>query len=689
MADIKLPSGKVVKNVPKNISQSELKSVLLSNGVATEEDFEESFSVSGFLQENMEIPMGLGGSLAGAGTGFMVAGPVGAIVGGIIGGSLGSGAGSLTSDLIEGTDPDYSKALEEALISAGIDVVTLGLGSKVKPFLLSAKAARMTPNEAAELFVKEAAITAGEDAQSSIAKAVASEGLARTGSEVAGAGSLESLRESQRLAQESGASFTPSQTGQASSLQVLTEGIANLGLLSSSTMQRNAEKIENAAQGALSEIISKSSSQFDDPSQLGMAMSSVIEAGKDAAQTNYTKNIVEIRTKLGTKQASKAPLKVSLTKFLRKNERVLGSMLDDKTIKYVNKLQERLNSPGSKISVKELIDFQTKINGEIRKLGNLTSKESNPDLVPEFSQLSSNLRGVIQRALERADPALAKQYKETKKAYGIATQGILPELNKRYISSARKSDYTPLGKLLVGTGNVDQTRAMMKSIDEAYKLIPSSKLKELPIKTSEEAKAAIRSSFLTEKFSTVSGKFDSEAYVKMAAEFQQPSKAAKLSAILGPDTPKVKQVMNLISEASQEIEGNLGSLLFRSKEYRAAEAPIRVAGMVGQMGTIGAGISAGALDLLSSGLIITVPVVLAKISTNPKLANKLLAFEKKVFPTEEAKLLAINVIAEEAISSMTEEERRSLREEIRQVSSTSTNTRGQRKQEQLQQAVGQ
>ena len=116
----------------------------------------------------------------------------------------------------------------------------------------------------------------------------------------------------------------------------------------------------------------------------------------------------------------------------------------------------------------------------------------------------------------------------------------------------------------------------------------------------------------------------------MAPEFQQPDKPARMAAILGKDTPTVKQVMNLISESSQEIEGNLGSLLFRSKEYRAAEAPIRAAGMVGQ----GAGIASigfGALDLLASGMIITLPVVLAKISTNPKLAINYWLLRRKLF----------------------------------------------------------
>ena len=94
-------------------------------------------SAGDFLSANMEIPLGMSGSLAGAGAGFLMAGPPGAVIGGILGGAGGSFGGSLTSDYLEGVPIDYAEATEQALISAGIDIVTLGMGSKIKPFLLN------------------------------------------------------------------------------------------------------------------------------------------------------------------------------------------------------------------------------------------------------------------------------------------------------------------------------------------------------------------------------------------------------------------------------------------------------------------------------------------------------------------------------------------------------------------------
>ncbi len=648
---------------------------------------QESFSVSEFLKENMEIPGGLAGAATGAGIGFLAAGPPGAIVGSVIGGATGSGAGSVASDLYEGVEPDYAKAMEEALISAGIDVFTLGIGSKIKPFLLSAKAARMQPSEAAELFVKEAAMVAGEQSQEAISKAIASEAVARTGSEGLAAGSQESLLASQEIAQKAGGTFTPSQTGRASSLQILTEGIANLGILSSQAMQKNAEKIENAAQSTLASVINRSATDFDDPSTLGNALFEVIDTAKKAAGSVYDQSIQEIRQGLGSKVTETGPLKASLTKFVNKNQRKFGNMLDEKTLNYVQKLQQTLKI-GTKLPVTDLIDMQTVLNKEIRKLGSFDSPAADKVISAEFAELSKNLRGVIQRAVERTDPVLAQKYADTKKSFALSTEGLLPKINDSFIRNAKKGQYTPLGRLITNVGSVDQIVALNKSIDEAYRLIPNKELKDLSIKTAKDAKDAMKSAFLSAKFSTAQGKFDPTSYVTLAEEFQKPEKAARMAAILGKDTATVKQVMNLIAESSQELEGNLGSLLFRTKEYRAVEAPIRVASQLAQGGGLIALVGYGALDLMSSGLILTLPLVFAKISTNPKLANKLIAFENTKFPTEEAKIIAANTLAEEAISEMTEEDRKFIRDEIRASNQVKSITRGQRKaQEQRQQLL--
>jgi len=250
-------------------------------------------------------------------------------------------------------------------------------------------------------------------------------------------------------------------------------------------------------------------------------------------------------------------------------------------------------------------------------------------------------------------------------------------------------------------GSLSEIKKMMKSIDLAYgtfkkagnKVIKQEEdkfgiktpkeftLDDLKVKSAEEAKSIIKSAYLSSRFQTVAGKFDEAAYETLASEFQKPDLNAKLVAILGKDAATVKQVMNLLTEASKEVEGNLGSLLFRSKEYGAIETGLRVPGAASRAtftqgaqvvgaGAVGTGL--GIMDLATAGLILTVPMVLAKISTNPKLARKLLAFEKTKFKSENQKLLAVNNLAQEAMANMTEEERREVRDSIRTVGSDET-----------------
>jgi len=154
-----LPSGLVVTiagGVPEGVGKQELKEVLIRNGMASAEDFEapETPEELNWLQKNMELPVGLGGAATGAALGIPF-GPVGIATGALIGGAIGSGSGSLISNELAGEELDYAEAAEEALISAGFDILTLGLGRIFKPAYFAAKAKLgFTPKEVAEEAVK-------------------------------------------------------------------------------------------------------------------------------------------------------------------------------------------------------------------------------------------------------------------------------------------------------------------------------------------------------------------------------------------------------------------------------------------------------------------------------------------------------------------------------------------------------
>jgi hypothetical protein len=625
-------------------------------------------SAKDFLSKNMEIPLGLGGSAAGAGIGFALGGPPGAVVGGIIGGATGSGAGSVTSDYLEGVPVDYAEAAEQALISAGIDVVTLGLGSKVKPFLLSAKAARMSPQEAAEMFVKEAAMVAGEQSSRAVAQAAQSEALARTAG-LLPSGSPESLRESQKLAEGFGATLLPSQTGQANTVQILSEGIANLGLFSSGKMGKATERLDNASASALTEIMNRSGTdEFQDPRALGQAMSTVVDEGRKAMSTLYSRGLQEIQEGLGTQRTQLGPLKSSFTKFKNKSQGELRNYLQPSTLKYVNDTLDTMSKLKT-LSVKELLEFEKTLKTDIAALGGLGSTGAQREAARELTILSKNIRGVVQRSLDRTSPELGAKYQDLKKAYRVSINGILPKVNARFVNNATKESYSSLGRMLNRSGGLDEITAMMKSIDESYAVIKRASNKRLPsglpFKTADEAKQVIKESYLKNIFTDVGGDFNNQKYSYLASQFQTPENAARLKLILGEDAPRVKQIMNLMSETSSTIQGNLGELLFRSKEYAALSAPGRSFSEAKAAGMGGQGFAVASVDALMGGSILLAPIVLSKIATNPKLTNKLLSFDKAKFPRQEAALLAANGIVEDLFDTLSDEEREEVKREIK------------------------
>lgn len=625
-------------------------------------------SAGEFLSKNMEIPLGISGSLAGAGAGFLLAGPPGAVVGGVLGGAGGSAAGSITSDYLEGVPLDYAEAAEQALISAGIDVVTIGMGSKIKPFLLSAKAAKMSPNEAAEMFVKEAAMVASEEANKAVAQAGQREAIARTAG-LLGAGSEESIKESQKLAQEFGATLLPSQTGKSSTVQMLAEGIANLGLFSSGRMGKATDKLDNASASALTEIMSRSGTdEFQDPRALGQAMSTIIDTGREAMSALYSKGIKEIQEGLSSQRAELSPLKTSFTKFKNSAQGELRNYLQDSTLKYVNDTLDVMSNLKT-IPVKELLEFEKALKTDIAALGGLGSTGAQREAARELTILSKNIRGVVQRSLDRTSPELGTKYKDLKKAYRVSINGILPKVNARFINNANKDSYSALGKMLTRSGGLDEITAMMKSIDEAYVVMRKANKKKmpsgLPFRTPKEAKQAIRESYLKNIFTDIGGDFNNQKYSYLASQFQTPEAAARLKLILGEDAPRVKQIMNLMSETSATVQGNLGELLFRSKEYAALSAPGKSFSEARTAGVGGQAYAVASLDAFMGGSILMAPIVLANIVTNPKLTNKLLAFDKAKFPTQEAALLAANGIVEDLFDSLTDEEVKEMQKELR------------------------
>lgn len=704
MQSTKLPSGKIIKNIPEGMTQEELKRILLANGVATEEDFQ-SFSVGDFLEKNLDLPGGVAGSLAGAAGGFAVAGPVGALVGGVAGGMLGTATGSVASDYMEGEDADWQDAFDKALLSGGLDVATLGIGSKIKPFILSAKALRMTPNEAAEMFVKEAAMDAKELYAAPLIKQAATSELAaqaaKTGLQT---GSPESLAASQAIAQQSGGTLTKSQTGNAGALATLGEAVANIGLVSSSVMKSNTDRISMAAENELTTLFNRPSI-YGSPETLAEEAAKVVETGRSTLSVLYNAGIEKITKDLANEKINVAPLKTSFTKFMTSKKGEVFDELRPETKSLIENYRTLLNNAGNgQMPASELFRLDRMLNREISDLGGFSATQKDRNLAAELTNLSRNLRGTIQRTLERTDPKVAKEYSAIKKSYREGLQAIAPKMNTSILKNASEGNFKQLGALLAkGQYSSSQIQAFMKSLDQSYLNIAKLKglsgrratevrqqVADLEFKTPTQAKDYIREAFIANLFPslqrqtrTVDGglqQFDINEYASLAKQFDRPDEAARMAAALGPYAPKVKQVMNLMAEASSKVDSNIGNIMVRSKEYQSLGqfaqivAPFAGASSVGVLGGIG-------------GLaVILTPMVLAKIATNPRAVNRLIAFENKKFLDDEQMIIAANQILAEAVDDMTLEQTQEVRQAFKEISKQNINTRGQRKQEQLQQA---
>lgn len=645
--NITLPNGRVIEGVPVGTSKDLIKQKAIAAGLATEADFGPVVSadqeakaqqdlpwyvdVKDFLKANMEIPVGLGGALTGAAAGS-VAGPAGALVGGVIGGALGSGGGSLLSDELEGKDLDYAQAVKEAAISAGFDIATLGLGKVLKPaFVAGRRSLGFTPKETAEDLIK----------------------MAQAGKQ---AGSQESLMASQQILTEGGATLLPYQTRNASGFDIFKQRLGEVGILSSSVMEENARRVNTIVNDSLEDLITRYGSGASDPSALGENMYQVIQLGKSSMQDIYNRGLTDIQQSLANKTVPTGFLKKSVDNFIKENQREFGSLLDKDALKVINDLTASLDNVNT-LKASSLLDLEKKIGREIAKFGDLNSGVYNSVAERDLAQLSSAIREAVSNTLKTVDPAVAAKYSGIKKEYSQAMTGILPELNKSFVQRATKENYESLGKMLLSNGNIDNTRKLFASLDSAFALAKKAGAADLPFESAKQAKQAVRSAYLKNMFPSLGDEFSIDKYKNLADRFSKPAFDKKMRVVLGEDYSSVKQMMNLMKEASEKPSSNIGELVLRNKEYTAlfGLGAAATGGAVG--GVVGGGVAAGAVLLT--------PILLAKLATNPKAVNKLLAFNKRNFKNADAAVLAGTNLIGDLIRELPEEDQAEIKEASR------------------------
>ena len=156
--------------------------------------------------------------------------------------------------------------------------------------------------------------------------------------------------------------------------------------------------------------------------------------------------------------------------------------------------------------------------------------------------------------------------------------------------------------------------------------------------------------------------FSIEKYSNLARRLSSKGEQEKFRAVLGADFPRVKQLINLMAEASTKPSGNIGELAMRSKEYQAGRGLAQTVVGVGTAATVGGGMGMG----VGAAIILT-PMFLARAALNPAHVNRLIAFHNKEFKDSGAMEAAAVSIIGSVMDSMTDEEQAEFRNSLREA----------------------
>lgn len=652
LMDVKFANGNVLKNVPVGTSREVILDRAMSAGIIDSMDqtpggktFAEK--VQDFSLENLDIPAGFAGSYTGAKTAALATGgnPYAIVAGGIIGGAGATYGAESLEDFLQGEEIDHYNATKQSLISAGIEtsvlLATKGLG---RPFV--------------NLIKRNTSIGKSPDE-------TAKELLESTPMGEAVAGSEESIRASQALLADKDATLTPFQATPGQE-KALTQRVADTGILSQGIGQRNYDRVNEVVQEYFDELLIGVGREGIQPSVLGEELYGVINAGRRAAFEAYDQGMSDVISVVGKSRLSTDGFKRQVERFIKSGQRGGAkkgfNMLQEDTQKFARGVIEDLGRMKN-MSASTLIDYEKKLMKEMNKFSELGGNSYNSEAARELAQLSDLIRTSVQRELQRINPTAAAEYAAVKRAYGETIEGILPTNLKNIVANAKQGEYAALGQIAASSGSLDKLNSMLKSIKTSHaEIIKAGGTPPIPL---DEAIEKLQEGYLKQLMPDLGTEaFDIQTYKKLAARFERGRDAEKLKLIFGDKEPKIRQLFNLMSEASQFPTSNIGELMLRSKEYKAVGQVVGVTGSVlsATGGTLAGGATGG---LVGGAVILTLPIFLAKAAYKPANVNRLIAFQNKNFASRDAMIAAAGNLVADIMMSLPEEDQAEIRNYIR------------------------
>ena len=608
-----------------------------------------------WLTENQDLPMGIAGALAGERIGAPF-GPVGRVAGAVVGGGVGTAAGVLSSQFATDKELDYNKAVKEGLIGMGIDVATLGAGKMIpNSYWVSAmQRLGVSPD------VTAARIAAKVDTNAS-------------------------RQQTQEFLESRNLSLTPFQTGVAKGSQVLSERIAGIGIFSGSRMGDHFEEVQQAIRKEFDDV-------YDVKDQLGVSdvgsyLAGIIEAGKDGLSQYYDKTLTDIGNKMSINYTSAAPLKLKVDNLF-KEYGIYGQKVDPETGElFVGAIDSKLTNEARSFLVDEvakmsdvvaingdsIIQLEKKISQKQKALKEAGSFQAADDVM----RLGEELKDTYAQLLGKIDPVQAERYAKLKNNYRTSIQNLLPPINKNVIEKAMRSgDYRSLGNLVIQNGSVAQVSKFMSTIEQSYAIArKQGTLGDLPFKTAKEAKQQLRKSFLNNLFPSMMDETqDLSKIIPAIRKYSFGDNEKKMKAIFGPDYNNVKKLFSAIEHTAKSPSGDIGSLMFRNKEYGSLLnlGSLITAGAGSTMAGLSAGQAASVLG--GAAFVLYTPVVMSKIVTDPKLANKLLGLTKGNFADKKARLKVAGLLLNDVVKAMDDGEQLELLDTVKALHHEGTKT---------------
>lgn len=589
--------------------------------------------------EYLDIGTSVAGALGGAALGTAILPGVGTVLGGIIGGAAGAFGGEVAEDVIANRDINtgfgQGGAGREAVISAGFDGLFLGGGKLIRGV---GRAMGFDGFKMASILGK------GSSPEPITPPAFFNE---------LPEGSLESLQQTQRFLESRGGTLLGSQTGRQGSFMRLGESVANAGTLSARYMKEAVERNSEIFTEGFKELVDGIDPLLAKTTDgLGAALSDIIVGSERALKDYYGITLDQIKLKAGSTKVETTLISKTIDNILKDATTELQNTLQDATQSVLNRTGSVLTqrSPiinpatmnpftySKRAGLNALIEFQKNFSNVIRnKKPSLTNINADEVAYRELSQAEGRIKEAIGNTIAMIDPVLAQSYRGLNEFYGKTLDNLYPEaISTSILAAGEKQAYTTLGRIITAATDMSKLRTLMSSIDTVFSAQQKIGTEILgDVTTPERAKSLIRQSFLHNIIGDkVSGSIDIYKLTTLADDIKKPSREEFYRTVLGDKFNNFKTLLNGLKESSEGVPTDFLALSLRGREISSGAGLISGTAFTGAS-SVAASAAGGAVAGIGAAIlaplaIFGVPVVLAKIATNPKATRRLLMLSSAV-----------------------------------------------------------